>query len=323
MALCCRRMAGSLVAVVHHPAQGAASFAGLQTCGSVWHCPVCATKISERRREELAAAVGAWEDRGGRVLMVTYTIRHKRSDDLAASVDGLLKARRYARSGGAAVRITERFGIAGSIRALEVTHGENGWHPHLHELLFVAGDADPGELLAELRERWAAMVGLAGLRDVNEHGVQVEVAQMSVAEYLAKFGRARSWGPEHELSKANVKQGRKAGKTPMGLLADYGAGGERSGALWREYAQVFKGRRQLAWSRGLRELLGLEAEKTDAELAAQQEERGSVLVLLDKRQWGYVLGNDARGELLEAARPGHVDAVWEFLWGLGCPIGAT
>ena len=44
-----------------------------------------------------------------------------------------------------------------------------------------------------------------------------------------------------------------------------------------------------------------------------------MLVLLNSRQWGYVLGNDARGELLEVSRTGSVDAVWEFLSGLGCP----
>jgi hypothetical protein len=163
------------------------------------------------------------------------------------------------------------------------------------------------------------MVGLAGLRDVNEHGVTVKLAQMSVAEYVAKFGRERSWGPEHELAKANAKQGRKSGRTPRELLRDYGAGDERSGALWGEYARVFKGRRQLVWSKGLRELLGVEAEKTDAELAQEAQERGSVLVLLDKDQWGHVLANDARGELLEVGRSGDVEAVWVFLSSLGCP----
>ena len=34
-----------------------AHYKGLQTCGSVWACPVCSAKISERRRIELAAAI--------------------------------------------------------------------------------------------------------------------------------------------------------------------------------------------------------------------------------------------------------------------------
>ena len=36
---------------------GTASYGGLQTCGSVWTCPVCAAKIAERRRVELLDAM--------------------------------------------------------------------------------------------------------------------------------------------------------------------------------------------------------------------------------------------------------------------------
>ena len=36
---------------------GAGFFSGLVTCGSVWACPVCAAKVQERRREEIALAI--------------------------------------------------------------------------------------------------------------------------------------------------------------------------------------------------------------------------------------------------------------------------
>jgi hypothetical protein len=267
----------------------------------------------------LAAAVTAWEERGGRVLLVTYTIRHKSEDDLTANVDGLLRARRSARSGGWAQRFSKRFGLVGSIRALEVTHGANGWHPHLHEMLFVSGDVDAAAVQTELEDRWQSMVGLAGLRDVNEHGCRVQLAQMSVADYVAKFGRERVWGPEHELAKAVVKGGRMGSRTPVDLLRAYGAGDGRAGFLWQQYAAAFKGKRQLAWSRGLRELLVLEPELTDEELAQEQTARGTVLTFLNWRQWQYVLGNDVRGELLDVAATGDVRQVIRFLVDLGCP----
>src|SRR5664279_2587900 len=35
---------------VFRSSDGGASFGNLATCGSVWHCPVCAAKITEQRR---------------------------------------------------------------------------------------------------------------------------------------------------------------------------------------------------------------------------------------------------------------------------------
>jgi len=34
-----------------------AFYTGLMACGSVWHCPVCSSKVSERRRVELQGAL--------------------------------------------------------------------------------------------------------------------------------------------------------------------------------------------------------------------------------------------------------------------------
>ena len=48
-----------------------ASYAGLQTCGSVWACPVCAAKIAERRRAEVVAAMAAHMADGGGMLLLT------------------------------------------------------------------------------------------------------------------------------------------------------------------------------------------------------------------------------------------------------------
>ena len=46
----------------HHTA----SYGGLQTCGSVWTCPVCAAKIAERRRVELLDAMEMHKAQGAR-----------------------------------------------------------------------------------------------------------------------------------------------------------------------------------------------------------------------------------------------------------------
>ena len=50
---------------------GTASYGGLQTCGSVWTCPVCAAKIAERRRVELLDAMELHKAQGGAVYLLT------------------------------------------------------------------------------------------------------------------------------------------------------------------------------------------------------------------------------------------------------------
>lgn len=62
----CQRstMSGSGVSVYRSDV-GGASFGNLTTCGSVWHCPVCAAKITEHKRIELQDAITAWTKKGG------------------------------------------------------------------------------------------------------------------------------------------------------------------------------------------------------------------------------------------------------------------
>jgi hypothetical protein len=107
------------------------------------------------------------------------------------------------------------------------------------------------------------------------------------------------------------------------LLADYLAGDEAAGRLWVQYAVNFKGERQLRWSNGLRARLGLEKEKTDEEIAIEQEEIAIILSSLTTGAWRIVLANDARGELLEVASRGDPAQVEAFLVQLGVADGSS
>ena len=71
---------------------GTASYAGLQTCGSVWTCPVCAAKIAERRRVELLEAMELHKAQGGAVYLLTLTTPHQRGDVLGELLDQQGKA---------------------------------------------------------------------------------------------------------------------------------------------------------------------------------------------------------------------------------------
>ena len=318
---CMRTPYGASVDVLHVPEHGSAVYRGLTTCGSPWWCPVCSSKIAMRRRDELRQAIAEHERRGGCVALVTYTIRHKHGDDLANMLRDMSAARVELKSGKSAVSLAARFGIAGSVRALEVTHGVNGWHPHYHELLFLAGVIDPLKLRQVLLSRWGVAVVDAGLRDITEHGVDVQMADLLVADYVTKYGHERAWGVESEITLGRMKQGRYQGQTPIQLLAGYYDGDQAAGDLWLEYARVLKGQRALWWSQGLRAALGLCEEKTDAEIASDRDAFGVLLAALNRDQWRRVLANDARAELLHVASSGDVSALWAFLRSLGVTSG--
>ena len=57
------------VEVWHSPGNESAHYGNLMTCGSVWHCPVCAAKITERRRIEIQQAVDSHLSSGGFVAL--------------------------------------------------------------------------------------------------------------------------------------------------------------------------------------------------------------------------------------------------------------
>lgn len=83
---CCHRMVKDSAAGVRilRSKDGRAYFDGVQTCGSVWLCPVCAAKITERRRNELQELIDAHRVAGGSLLFLTLTIPHQRHDVLTA-----------------------------------------------------------------------------------------------------------------------------------------------------------------------------------------------------------------------------------------------
>ncbi len=62
------------VQVLHSPLHQVAHYKSLIVCGSVWMCPLCAAKISERRRAELEQAIVRHRAQQGGVYMATYTV---------------------------------------------------------------------------------------------------------------------------------------------------------------------------------------------------------------------------------------------------------
>lgn len=317
------------VGVGYVPASGSAHYQGLQTCGSVWHCPICAAKISEARRKQLARLVTAHTAAGGSVFMTTYTVRHKKTTDLEQLVGAMLAARRKMRMGRRGQALRESFGVVGTVSVLEVTWSpRHGWHPHVHELVFSSNpDMSPDDYERAARPAWKDAAAAVGL-EMNAHGFQIDRTFGAVQDYIAKFGHEPEqklpWGVESEMSKGHVKQARsKDGMSPFALLAAASDGLTWAAPLWQEYCQVFKGKKQLNYSKGLKALYGIE-EETDEDLASGDESEASgaavTLVELSPGQWDQVLEAHARGGLLELARTGRPGVVIAGLAEIGVEV---
>lgn len=100
---------------------GRAFYGGLIACGLVWLCPVCAPKVQSVRAAEVAAALEYWEECGGIVEMVTYTVPHHRSQRLEELDTAVREAYRWMTSLRAYKELAQDLEVIGTIVAPEVT----------------------------------------------------------------------------------------------------------------------------------------------------------------------------------------------------------
>jgi hypothetical protein len=325
VAKCLRVSRADSVDVLYDGEHQKAHYSGLVTCHSVWHCPICAGKISERRRDDATQAIVTMNELDYRVFFVTYTIKHGRHDSLRQLLDGFLDAHNGMSRNKAGKNIKRDFGLMGTIRALETTWGQGtSWHPHAHVLIFVGNqEVDEQELEERLWKAWQTETKRVGFQ-VHRKGFDFDRTRGAAADYVAKWGREpiqTPWGVEHEITKAHIKQSRLHDRyTPFGMLRAIHEGGhDELIPRFREYATWFKGKRQVHWSKGLADLLGLK-DQTDEEIAQEKREEAYLLGRLTREQWKVVLANDVRGEILLIARQGEWCLVADFLRDLGAEI---
>ena len=138
------------------------------------------------------------------------------------------------------------------ISCFEITHGDNGFHPHYHVLLFIPYSIGVGSLSlmqADMFKVWEHCCLKAGLgAPSQQHGLHLQAGN-EAGNYVSK------WGLEHEMTKGHVKKG-KDSRTPFDILRSFDeTGDEKEANLFRLYYFAFKGQRQLNWSRGLKKTL--------------------------------------------------------------------
>jgi len=325
---CCKRLKEKegTVSLVYSEEYKRAHLKGVIACGSIWTCPVCAQKISARRREELT---GGLAGKGFAGILITFTLQHNKGSDLATLVNDLVGAVTFTWKGKAWQQLKAGLQIVGSVSGLETTYGDdNGHHPHKHVLLFSklpAAELDTDETRQQLKDylysRYGKRLAAQGYT-VNDHTIDVKTGAPELERYLSK------WSLEFEVSRQDLKEGKHPGHYTMFQVLDLIDKGGRDDlkAVFVEYAKVFHGRQQLRYSPGLRALLGLEEqEKSDVELVQETDDESSwTMLTLTGKQFHQLAKHDragAIGKLLEIASSGDVVFAWVYLesFGIGRP----
>ncbi len=255
-------------------------YAGLATCGSIWACPVCNSKIQARRRLEVEVAIATAFLLGFGVAFITRTVRHHKGQSLDSVLAMLTKGRSAIPQHREVKALRKSLGYIGQIRALEVMlDGPNGPHPHDHVLYFFERPISAAELRqlhsAELRAFTARIQRLGG--DVptmrGQDAQLVDPQKTPLGKYFTKatFGASRVG---FEMTSTQTKSGRAGASTPWQILGFARQGDAEALEIFNDYERTMKGKRAMHWSTGLRERLGLSVEQTDEEIA--DETVGSV-----------------------------------------------
>lgn len=236
-------------------ADGKHSFGGFLSCGSVWSCPNCSGKLRGERIDEVNEAVAKWRHQELDVLMLTLTLSHHRGDKLTDLLKALNDSWGSVLS-GRSKGIMVGLGVRHSIRALEVKHGLNGWHPHLHIALFMdtrTSQSDRDALKAHVLKVYG------GRLRKHDHwasaSIGVDLRLLVSAEYIGKLqdGIDAAKGG-YELASLDTKRSRGDSLLPF-ELALLASGDPRMKALFREYELSMKGQRALFWSQGFKRAL--------------------------------------------------------------------
>lgn len=291
-----------------------ATYSGVKTCSKIWLCPVCSAAIRQARAREIEQGCAMHLGIGGGLGFGTFTLPHKITTPLAESLAAVRSGYKSVREHYATREAFADLGVDGAIRALEITYGRNGWHPHLHLLWLTRTALNPAaceELRSVLYAGWSRHLDRIGWSAPSEaRGVLVLPVSLvkgseGMAAYLSKvqdpFGAPST--VSREMARGDLKKGRKTSRTPFEVAESAVAGDRRDAARFLEYAAATHGARAIEWSRGLKGRLGV-LDLDDDDLAEREAMRGDRIHSLTPQQYRLVARYRRDAYVLDLAEQG-------------------
>ena len=169
---------------------------GLQTCGSPWNCPVCGTKISEYRKEELSTLIDMVLKADKHIYMVTTTFPHYAFENCQTVLDKFNTATRIMKRQPSLKKspyfmpwgsLMGHYKNDGYVITKEVLFGANGWHIHSHGL-FIFDKKIENQLQAREHfvECWLkACDNIFQIADYPDHIIRAFVKRSIRLDYLS------------------------------------------------------------------------------------------------------------------------------------------
>lgn len=271
----------------------------VMSCGSVWECEICSTKILNHRQKEIEKINQGWLKDKNSILLITFTVKHSRNDSLKSvlgdtkSKTGINGAYNRLLAHGSFRKIKLKYNLEFSVRGLEVTWGlTNGFHAHIHSLFYVKGsltDNQKEELKKELYDVWFSVCKSSNVSIPNfKYGIDISNGS-NAGHYIAK------WSSSNELTSPAYKNA-KNGNFTIWELKNFLAKPDSSPlplnmvkSVLKEYFSIVKGKRLLTWSdsKGLRKKY-LAEELTDIDIVSTSDIEVKESVSLDKNLYNEI-----------------------------------
>ena len=324
----------NLVNVCFNESTSKAHYGNVIRCGSVWVCPVCAKKITEHRRTELKNINTMWKNGitlyvpekvskdfigapyhharevKGFTYLLTLTSPHYAYQSLSLLRERMTEAKELFFGGKKnSTLFQKQLGKIFHVTNLEVTYGHNGWHPHNHILIFSDKYLSIQEFTKVkmlLADHWANCLSKVGIRKLkgDEKYIACDLQDGTYAEqYVSK------WGIESEMTKGHLKQGRESSITPFDLLRlsenDDPIFDKKPSDLFREFANAFKGARQLSFSRGLKRAFAIQ-DKDDDQVMSETLDEAIFLRDVEDYAFKLICKYKKRAEFLDLVTQDHL-----------------
>lgn len=266
---------------------------GMQFCQSSWLCPVCTPRKMSKFAAKISCAIDALSHQGQAAFMITFTQFHTKSiscEDLFAIIceayTNMIKKANWQRkrvvkgkkqvnnvtgefysSNGVWGNFIKEFNIRHSVKSLEVTYGEHGWHPHYHVLFFMDENRlqEINEWLPKLTDYWSKTLLKYQKKYITEekYGNSAEIFFSLQKKYNNRIAKGEiyhqgcfislnedgsvhrvssgnyvaGWGGEDELAGTpNLKTAQVGHFTPLELL--YQAAIENDNDAWEKYMEL-------------------------------------------------------------------------------------
>jgi hypothetical protein len=260
-----------------------AYYAGLQTCGSVYSCPICAVKITQARQQEIEELL---EKTAGKYhYLITLTMPHYLGESCQTIKTKFKAARRRLKNWGEVkghyefkpyTRTLKHYLIDGTVTTIDVTYGQNGWHVHSHELIITDKEIkDLKEFRAIVFANWTKALLYSGVEIKKplafwKRAVKIDALHGDhtsiMTTYLTKVANSEKWGISAEMTQGQIKKAENKNLTPFGMLHTINDEKDHTkradlyrkyAPLFYEYCKSFKGDQMIYFSKGLKAKYGM------------------------------------------------------------------